>query len=355
MRVLFISNGYGEDLIATYLIQALKAHDETIKCDAIPLVGRGEHYETIGIKPLIKNPTLPSGGFLRTAKDISTDLKSGLITQLFKQRTMIKHYAEVSDIMICVGDVFCLVMSTFLTSQKAYFLPTAKSDFFMPHSGIEKWIMKKVCKGVFPRDELTNTSLKAHPLPSHFFGNLMMDNMKLNHVDFKLNPDHKIIGILPGSRKEAYKNAAYIETIISELKKSNPKTSYLVAKAPMLDTIKLQNAIPNGIISSEFYDILHQSDLIIGLSGTANEQATYYGKRVLCFPGFGPQTTAKRFKEQQRLLGEKLIYIPKRQKLDILKAIKICLNEDTPFSEPPTQNSASQIAGMILRDKSETV
>ena len=42
------------------------------------------------------------------------------------------------------------------------------------------------------------------------------------------------------------------------------------------------------------------------MAGTANEQAAVYGRTVLVFPGTGPQTTAKRFREQAQLIGPRI-------------------------------------------------
>ena len=45
-------------------------------------------------------------------------------------------------------------------------------------------------------------------------------------------------------------------------------------------------------------------DGVVGLAGTANEQAAGLGKPVVTFPGRGPQFTAEFARMQKRLLGE---------------------------------------------------
>jgi uncharacterized protein (TIGR03492 family) len=52
--------------------------------------------------------------------------------------------------------------------------------------------------------------------------------------------------------------------------------------------------------------VIEQSGVVIGMAGTANEQAALYGRTVLVFPGTGPQTTAKRFREQAQLIGPRI-------------------------------------------------
>ena len=74
------------------------------------------------------------------------------------------------------------------------------------------------------------------------------------------------------------------------------------------------------MFTDQFKSVINQSSLCIGLVGTANEQAVYLGKRVVCFEGFGPQTTLQRFKEQQKLMGDLLTVCEHRD-------IKLIVNE----------------------------
>jgi uncharacterized protein (TIGR03492 family) len=53
----------------------------------------------------------------------------------------------------------------------------------------------------------------------------------------------------------------------------------------------------------QFADILHSADLVLGMAGTAVEQAVGLGKPVLQIPGHGPQFTYGFAEAQMRLLG----------------------------------------------------
>ena len=52
-----------------------------------------------------------------------------------------------------------------------------------------------------------------------------------------------------------------------------------------------------------FADILQQSSLVIGMTGTAVEQAVGLGKPVITVPGNGPAFTYRFAEAQHRLLG----------------------------------------------------
>jgi uncharacterized protein (TIGR03492 family) len=53
-----------------------------------------------------------------------------------------------------------------------------------------------------------------------------------------------------------------------------------------------------------FADILQQSSLVIGMTGTAVEQAVGLGKPVIAVPGNGPAFTYRFAEAQNRLLGD---------------------------------------------------
>jgi uncharacterized protein (TIGR03492 family) len=64
-----------------------------------------------------------------------------------------------------------------------------------------------------------------------------------------------------------------------------------------------QHQIKLGCIYDAFGDILHQCDLVVGMAGTAIEQAVGLGKPVIQIPSAGPQFTYAFAEAQMRLLG----------------------------------------------------
>ena len=64
-----------------------------------------------------------------------------------------------------------------------------------------------------------------------------------------------------------------------------------------------QNHLKVGCYVDAFADILQASNLVIGMAGTANEQAVGLGKPVVTIPGNGPAFTYRFAEAQARLLG----------------------------------------------------
>jgi uncharacterized protein (TIGR03492 family) len=361
LKIKIFSNGFGEDNIACNLIKELKKKENQPALSIIPLVGPGLEYKKLGLAPLIENPTFPSGGFLRDIKTILKDIKAGLISHFFKQVTFIRALPQDQDYTIAVGDFFCLFMSKLNNQKPIYFLPTAKSDLFMKHYSIETHFIKKWATAVFPRDLLTTKALIKTGIAAHYCGNPMMDNLIWSGQTFGFTKNTDIIGILPGSRKESYKNLLHILKVIEALNYKNPNIRYLLAKAKSFDLKTLQEKLANTpwtlnsknilqhknktisiIISEDFADIVHVSKTLVGLSGTANEQAIYLGKQVLCFEGFGPQTTKLRFSEQKKLLGNNLTFIDDRSPSNIANILIQKLTETKNTTPATTHQNASQ-------------
>ncbi len=370
-RILVLSNGHGEDSIAGTLIEALYVADAHVEIEVMPLVGGGHEFEEWSLNTLLKNPVFPSGGFIRTFSDLCKDIRAGLLRHIWKQYKVIQRTAKTMDAVICVGDVFCLVMGTMGHRIPAYFLPTAKSDRFMPHSWIEKIWIKYRCRAVFPRDSQTAKTLSQYGIHATYLGNPMMDVLGSAGDRFGFLPKQPVVGLLPGSREEAYENLVYFFTCVQALAQQYPYgLGFICAKARSLTYDMIQvHCEPLGwilthdgtegslshplhhitiIITEKFADVLHVSSVLLGLSGTANEQAVYYGKRVICFEGFGPQSTLQRFSEQKKLVGEGLIVVHPRDVQSIVQTVMQCLQRPALQTNQPDTSPFSKAAHAIV-------
>lgn len=364
MKILIISNGYGEDHIACNLINAIKQTVPQAEFITIPLVGEGHAYKSNGLKPIIKNKILPSGGFIRRYIDLIKDIISGLFFQIITQFRTIKKESKSASFTICVGDVFCLLMGASLNKNPTFFLPTAKSNRFMPHSSIEYWLIERLALFSFPRDKETTSDFEKHKCKAYYFGNPMMDNLLNIDTLLPLDPNRITLGILPGSREEAYLNFEHCIKIIETLShKHTLPLQFVMGKAATIDLEKISYMTGYKIIkhaknqylvnhdknlqvlvTDAFTSVINQANLILGLSGTANEQATYIGKPVICFEGFGPQTTYQRFKEQEKLLGAKLKFIVNNEPENVADFIWVTIHDLQKSTEkPPKHKKASPL------------
>jgi uncharacterized protein (TIGR03492 family) len=347
MYITLISNGHGEDLIAKQLILAIKESTPSAHFDIFPLVGLGHSFTDIGLKIALKNPAFPSGGFIRHLKDLLIDIRQGLVSHIFRQRKAIKKSIKKSDAVIAVGDIFCLFQSRNNKQVPTTFLPTAKSDTFMPHSFLEKMMMRRHCTYIFPRDEVTHAGLQKASLPSTFCGNVMMDDLQINIPGDEGLEGTCILGILPGSRDEAFENLAHIVKIINYVK---TQADIYVALSPALDPDKAQAILAGTNIKAtrHFKALINQADLIIGLAGTANEQAAYMDVPVICFPGFGPQSTTQRFKEQALLMQKNIHFYPTQSPKELANIVDERLSQKREKHVPDKSNAAKKIIKKIF-------
>jgi uncharacterized protein (TIGR03492 family) len=349
-RVLLLSNGHGEDEIAAILGEQLEQVAPEFELLGFPLVGNGRAYAVKGISVLMDAKPLPSGGFTRNnLGNFLRDVKAGLFRQIGAQVNMLRQLRGSVDLAVCAGDVYLLTLAGLFLKQPIFFLPTAKSDYIAAHLWIERRIMHRFCRQIFPRDAQTAGSLVRHGLPAEFVGNLMMDCLTLTNPAAFQEKAGWVILLLPGSREEAYTNMRDLTAAVLALEKmavgqeTKERRRYFVALAGSLNFQELSKRLsPEGwmtveptakeieegvrghldrveawgslritIVQGRFGDLLAACDLVIGLAGTGNEQAAGMGKPVLTFPGRGAQFTRMFAERQKRLLGEAVCLLPR--------------------------------------------
>jgi len=319
MRICFLSNCYGEDRSAALIAREVKKLRPEVKVVGAPLISPGSEYLKRGIPILTRGKIPPSGGF-------PTKSVWGFILDLANLYVPIKYYLTLKkkkkdiNYAVVVGDVPLLVLGYLALRRDTIFLAPAKSDYQRPHYQIEELIMRKIPRKILTHDQYTATNLQKKGIPAFFLGNPMMDELIPKGLNLGESP---IIGILPGSRKEAYRNFLKILKVVELV---NEKVNFVCA---LPDSLKIEKIVElvkkdtwsytdgmlvkNGkrvrLVKDGFTDVISQADIIIGLAGTANEQAAGLGKPVISFAGFGPQTTPGRMKDQARLLGGAVKFI----------------------------------------------
>ena len=106
-KILLISNGHGEDAIGARLALELRALAPDWNLEALPIVGRGNAYERVGVRVIGPRWVMPSGGFTFTSFTwLLADWCSGMYAQTHAQ-----HWAARDsrpDVVIVVGDVYAL-------------------------------------------------------------------------------------------------------------------------------------------------------------------------------------------------------------------------------------------------------
>ena len=131
-RLLVLSNGHGEDLIAQRVLQALRARRPNLEIQVLPLVGLGEafsadaaagHLQQIG--PQLQ---LPSGGFSnQSLRGLARDLGAGLPLLSWRQLQLVRHSARQGSPVLAIGDLLPLLLA-WSGGGSFGFIGTPKSD-----------------------------------------------------------------------------------------------------------------------------------------------------------------------------------------------------------------------------------
>ena len=307
---------------------------------------------------------LPSGGLLLHRLELlRADLKAGFLGVTARQLLELRRLE--TDTLVVVGDVYALLLSSLVPTKRRFFVQTLVSAYhgaaaetgsdppgwrffrglghpnrlFMERIQLpERALMRRLARHVYVRDAATaaflrgkgldNVSALGNPALDTAVGGVMLEHRGASNV-----------ALLPGSR--AYAPAA-LKTMLLALAQV-PGATGLVAWAgetlppppapwslvPQSLVIQFAATQCPAIQSSaqpphrgltavftygeqkvyvyeqRFADVLNTAHLVLGTSGTANEQAAALGKPVVAFP-VPPFYTPAFLRNQRRLLGDAL-------------------------------------------------
>jgi len=340
-QVLLVSNGHAEDLAAAMIGAKLKTLAPNAAIKGLALVGLGKAYDKQEIENLGLKRTLPSGGFAKEGFFyFFQDILAGFFGIFSKHIRLLRRLRHETDLVVAVGDAYVVALCGFFLKKPLIFVDGPKSVKIAVYWPIELWLMKKFCKHIIVQDKETDDYLKKLGLPSLYLGSWVMDYVPLTGEKFGLAKETTVIGLLPGTREEAYANLKMILEVLDLMARKKPLLGLI---ASTLDKEKIKKAIKKTnwslidnrklvstggttalIAEGKFGDVCVRSQLIIGLAGIANEQAVAFGTPVICFPGSGAQTTMRRWKEIHKITGDSMKIVTgtaeekARQIIDIL-------------------------------------
>ncbi len=332
-QILCLSNGHGEDLITGQIIRALDQNQLQINIAAMPIVGSGSAYRKLDVPMIGPTQTLPSGGvFYMNPFMLLRDLWSGLISLTWQQLRAVWQYSRRCDLLLVTGDIVVVAIAH-LTGCPYTVMLCAHSSYYEGRVELG-WLLWRClssarCLAVFTRDQRTATDLNQQGLAkARFVGTPVMDALISQGRDLKLEPDWPMIALLPGSRlPEARHNLELmLQLAIAITQQIGEQAQFWAALVPDLITElaaiaqsngwqyepdQLTYALPTGIVTihfavDAFAEIIQQSSLVIGMTGTAIEQSVGLGKPVITIPGLGPAFTYRFAEAQMRLLGSSI-------------------------------------------------
>jgi uncharacterized protein (TIGR03492 family) len=256
MKLLVLSNGHGEDLIAIRIIERLLQDIPELEITALPIVGQGYAYHQLNIPLAGRVQQMPSGGFIyQGGNPLWQDLRGGLIPLTLEQIGLVRNWGQTGGKILAVGDIVPLLYAWWSKADYG-FVGTAKSEYYLRdefgwlsqtswlerkfasvYLPWERWLMSRDrCQAVFPRDSLTTEILQQSAILAYDLGNPMMDDLTTKSKPRKA--DELAVLLLPGSRMpEAIRNWQQILmgvwSVIKTL--SQVQLNFKAAIAPALD------------------------------------------------------------------------------------------------------------------------
>ena len=336
--VLFLSNGHGEDAINCQILKALRVSGADIDVSAMPIVGDGAAYRRSTVPIIGPTSQMPSGGvFYMNPLFFLKDIGAGLIALTWQQLQAVWTHSRRCDLVVATGDIVAAAIARSTDRPYIIFL-SAHSSYYEGRVdlGLILWqlLSSEKCLAVFTRDALTAADLNRQGLKkAQFVGNPVMDNLNSTGKDLQLIAGVRTIALLPGSRlPEATYNLVLLLELVKEIASNSTvpvqfRAALVPALMPQLDDIAARSGwqhrsgklIFQHLKSPEshqnlgvevlcyadaFADILQQSSLVIGMTGSAIEQAVGLGQPVIAVPGNGPAFTYRFAEAQHRLLGD---------------------------------------------------
>ncbi len=287
------------------------------------MVGEGNRFKNYNFPVLSKGSTIPSGGFgFRVGPSLfKEDIKNGLFRDLmYMYRTLRK---VKPNIVISIGDPFNLIFTYLGVRRRVFFVSTDQghSAWVNGFSNLELNIIKRFTSWIFTRDKKTEEFLRSKGLNNvSYLGNPLMDCV--DEPRFLLEEG---ITLLPGTRRDCGDNLLFLLEMIEKI--DRPFRYYVPINANserfILESLrekgyklllwdygyKIEEPFNVYLGRGIFSEMVSSSILVIGLSGSGNEQSAGLGKPVISFFIEGIQFNRKFIMEQKRLLGDALILL----------------------------------------------
>lgn len=340
-RLLLLSNGHGEDLSGALLGRQLQRLGAQV--EALPLVGHGHAYRQAGIPVLGHTREYSTGGLGYTSlAGRLTELRQGQLLYLLGRLARLPRSRH--DLIVVVGDVLPL-LGAWLSGRPSVVYLVAYSSHYEGRLRLPwpcGWLLRRRRNLlVWSRDALTASDLSEQlGRPVEFLGNPFLDPVAAAPGAI-VGAAGQTMGLLPGSRlPEALRNLALMLGVLERLPAALAQPGRLALQAALVEDLSCDDleriAAPLGWQLSaghghsdgdaahvlvrgplrlqlhwrRFAAVLHGSDLLLSMTGTAAEQAVGLGKPVLQLEGEGPQFTPGFAEAQRRLLGPGVLCAP---------------------------------------------
>ena len=332
---LLLSNGHGEDVIAVRLARALARERPDLDIRAFPTVGMGSAFTDAPVTLLDPRQTLPSGGLTMTSpRLLQRDLRAGLLALTLQQFHVLRR--ERPDFVLTVGDAWLEALGLLPRAKRRYAVQTLVSVHLANRertpgimalreriTWVERTILTRGYQSVYVRDPATRDALAPFHPRVRALGTPMMDDLDASPLPLD-TPGPRIL-LLPGSRANATDVLAVMRAALQELESRYAPLDAVVAWAgpsvpgapegwtvqasPVAEVVWQRGGIRLHVTVDRFAAALAWADVVLGVSGTAVEQAAGRGRPIVSFEA-PPFYDARFLARQARLLDGALEIVP---------------------------------------------
>jgi uncharacterized protein (TIGR03492 family) len=321
-RFLFISNGNGEDWIASAIVAQLP---KSIEVEAYPMIGAGNAYT--GICPIVgPRASLASEGWRNVKGSLQRDLTSGGLMTIPPALRFLREIRSKYERIVVVGDVTGVLASYATGHRNLLYLDVYKTGAARLYSAAERFVIKRACTTVFCRADNLAQLLHQDGVDARSAGNVMMDTIPTGGYDAQARRTRPLaVTLLPGSRAlTAESFALQIDALRTLPVEQRPDVFLAVAGGINVDDLARKTGLRRThMLSAESDDmgelsdgnlsvhmarggamgnLLAASDLVMSQAGTATVQALGLGKPAITF--VNPRDRRSRFNDEQKLFGE---------------------------------------------------
>jgi len=309
-RLLFVSNGYGEDSVGAEIVKRLPAG---LQAEAYPTLGPGKAYD--GICPVVgPRAHLASEGSRVARGTVTRDIATGGLGTLLPGLAFLRQARAAYDHVVVIGD-FIGVAGCWLAGMRGItYLDVYKTGYGRPYARIEAWIIGKTCRRVFNRSQKLADTLVARGIDAVAAGNVMMDTITTGDFAAGLRRSRlRAVTLLPGSRAETAANFAVQAAALRKIAEDERPDIFLalaggVGLEPLaqaagltVDGDRLVGDLLIHTARGAMRNMVEASDLVLSQAGTATIQSLGLGVPAITFTRRSDRM--KRFLEENRLFG----------------------------------------------------
>lgn len=321
-RILFISNGHGEDSIAAEIIRRLP---RGVIAEAYPTLGAGSALAEV-CRIVGPRADLASQGWRNVKGSLGRDLAGGGLGTIWPGIRFIRDNARHYDRVVVVGDMVGIAGAFVAGLRDLIYLDVYKTGYGRPYWPIERWLIGRTARTVFNRSEMLARSLADRGIDARFAGNVMMDTISRGDYAAAARRQAPLaVTLLPGSRQFTEESFA-LQVAALRLLPFDVRPDLFVAVAGSVDPAALgavagldyrgpmsHEAGDLGTLSDDEGLVLHlargaagnlmaASDIVLSQAGTATIQALGLGRPAITFRH--KRDRSSRFRDETALFGD---------------------------------------------------